>query len=183
MNFIQLELSGGYLIKNTRKEDERGSFSRVFCTKVFKEYGLNTNWVQISSSYTKNKNALRGLHYQKDPYQEDKLIRCVKGSIWDVIVDIRKDSETYGKYYATELSPENNKMIYAPKGFAHGFITNTEHCEVEYYISEYYMSAYQGAILWNDKKINIKWPNEPTEMSMKDRNASTFNDYHVEHSN
>jgi len=180
MEFFELELSGSYLIENKRNIDERGAFSRIFCKNEFKKHGLNTNWVQISYSYTEKKRTLRGLHYQSDPYQEDKLIRCVKGSIWDVIVDIRKDSETYGKYYATELNSEDDKVIYVPKGFAHGFITNTDQCEVEYYISEYYMSSYQGSILWDDKDINIQWPNQPKEMSSKDRNALTFKDYHID---
>lgn len=176
MKFTQLPLSGTYLVEPEKKGDERGFFARCFCAKEFGEMSLNTNWPQINNSLSSKAGTLRGLHFQLEPSAEVKLVRCVQGSMWDVIVDIRPQSPTFGQWYAHELTHDNRLMMYVPKGFAHGFQSMTDNCEIIYLVSEPYNSNLERNILWNDPNVNILWPSIPTEISDRDRSAPSLQD-------
>jgi dTDP-4-dehydrorhamnose 3,5-epimerase len=171
MKFNKLHLDGAFTIDLEPRIDDRGFFSRLFCQKEFSLHGLESNWKQINNSFSKNKFTLRGLHYQSEPMSEVKLIRCVKGAIWDVIVDLRKDSETFSEWFATELSENNRRMMYVPKGFAHGFLSLTENSEILYLVSEFYSSDHELTLRWDDPLHKIKWPESPSIISEKDMNA------------
>ena len=174
MLFKETKLQGNYLIDLHPKEDERGFFARYFCKKEFSELGLQTDWVQINNIFSAKLGTLRGLHYQRPPHSEAKLVRCVKGSIWDVVVDLRQNSKTFGNWFGVKLSAENRTMMYAPKGFAHGFISLEFNTEILYLASEYYDSAYEGALIWNDDELKIDWPINPEVISDKDKQADNF---------
>lgn len=173
MKFIETNLKGNYLIDLELKEDSRGFFARYFCKDEFQKNGLNTNWVQINNSYSKDKGTLRGLHYQRSPNAEVKLIRCLQGSIWDVVVDLRENSKTFGKWFGSELSSKNRTMMYVPTGFANGFISLTENTEILYLVSSYYAPQSEGSLIWKDPDVKIEWPIDPTIISDKDKQ----NDY------
>ena len=168
MKFNKLILDGAYTIDLDPNSDERGFFSRLYCQKEFNNLGLETNWKQINNSFSKNKFTLRGLHYQREPMSEIKLVRCIKGCIWDVIVDLRSNSKTFGKSYATELDENNRRMMYVPKGFAHGFLSLTENSEILYLVSEFYSKDYEQTLHWNDPIHDITWPASPNIISEKD---------------
>ena len=161
------------------REDSRGFFARSFCSSEFKTFNLNTSWVQINNSLTKDIGTLRGLHFQIEPHQEVKLVRCIRGSIYDVIVDLRKDSLTFGKYFGIELNEDNRIMLYVPKGFAHGFLTLSDLAEVQYKTTENWFKEYEKSIIWNDPNLQIKWPLEQLNeaeliLSDKDLNANSI---------
>ncbi len=168
MKFNKLILEGAYTIDLEPKIDDRGFFSRLFCQKEFDQLGLESNWKQINNSFSKNKFTLRGLHYQSEPMSEVKLVRCIKGCIWDVIVDLRNNSKTFGNWFATELNENNRRMMYVPKGFAHGFLSLTENSEILYLVSEFYSSDHERTLRWDDPLHNIKWPESPIVISNKD---------------
>lgn len=172
MKFKETSIRGNFLIDLEMKEDSRGFFARYFCEKEFKNLSLQTKWVQINNSMSRERGTLRGLHYQRHPNTETKLIRCLKGSIWDVVVDLRKDSDTFGKWFGAELSESNRTMMYVPEGFAHGFISLQINTEIIYLVSEYYEPSAEGTLLWNDSDINIKWPIKPSIISDKDKNGT-----------
>ena len=138
MIFNKTNLEGNYVINLDLKEDSRGFFARYFCKNEFFNMGLNTSWVQINNSLSKETATIRGLHYQKEPSAEVKLVRCLKGSIWDVVVDLRKESKTFGKWFGEKLSDINRSMMYVPKGFAHGFISLEPNTEILYLVSDFY---------------------------------------------
>ena len=168
MKFQQTNLKGSYLINLDLLEDERGFFARSFCKDEFKKRGLNTSWVQINNSLSHCKGTLRGLHMQREPHSEIKLVRCISGAIWDVILDVRKDSKTYGQYFAEEISSDNRKMMYVPKGFAHGFISLTNNAEIIYLVSTPYHPGSEATILWDDPDVGIEWPVKISKISEKD---------------
>lgn len=174
MIFNKTNLEGAYTIELEKREDERGFFSRFFCQEEFSNHNLETNWVQANNSLSTNIGTLRGLHFQQAPHSEVKLIRCIKGSIWDVIVDIRKNSPTYGSWFGSELTSDNRRMMYVPKGFAHGFISLEEASEILYLVSEPYNPLFERTLKWNDIFHGIKWPIEPTTISDKDKSAKTW---------
>ena len=174
MEFVETPLKGSYLIKLEPIIDSRGFFSRVYCTKEFDNLSLNCNWVNINNSLSNYKYTLRGLHFQKAPNQEVKLVRCINGAIWDVIVDLRPDSVTFLKWYGTNLTSSNKNMLYIPKGFAHGFITLEEDSEVIYLHSGFYSPEDDRTLLWNDEDIRIQWPFKPHHLSDKDKYAPTL---------
>lgn len=174
MIFKETKLKGNYLINLEIKKDERGFFARYFCKKEFYKKGLNTNWLQINNSFSKNIGTLRGLHYQKEPYSEIKLVRCLKGAIWDVVVDLRENSKTFGKWFGTKLSEKNRTMMYVPKGFAHGFITLNSNSEVLYLVSNYFSADFEKTLIWNDKKVGIDWPIKPKIISNKDKKGNNL---------
>lgn len=174
MIFNPLELEGAYLIDVEKKEDERGFFARYYCEEEFRLKGLNTKWVQINNSLSKEKGTLRGLHFQRPPHSEVKMIRCIKGAIWDVIVDIRKGSPTYGKWFGHELTEVNRSMMYVPMGFAHGFISLCDDSEILYLVSSNYNANSEGTLKWDDKLHGIEWPLAPKIISEKDRNAKDW---------
>ena len=168
MKFTETEIKGAYVIEMTPIQDERGFFARTFCKKEFENVGLESDFVQQNASRSRDKYTLRGMHFQTNGSEEVKVIRCVRGKIQDVIIDLRKDSPTYCKYVSVELSEENKKMLYVPKGFAHGFLTLEEDCEVAYLVSAYYDPANERGVRWNDPAFAIKWEANPVVLSDKD---------------
>lgn len=175
MIFTETELSGAYVIEIEKVEDKRGFFARSWDKKEFEKHGLNPNLVQCSISLNIKKGILRGMHFQDSPYEETKLVRCTKGRIFDVMVDLREDSPSKNKWFGVELTESNHKMLYVPEGFAHGFQTLENDSEVSYQISETYKPEYSKGIRWNDKFFEIKWPLIPTIMSKKDEKHPKFN--------
>ena len=174
MKFIESILNGMFIIEPLPIEDERGFFARIFCRKEFEEHGLNSHFVQCSISFNRKKGTLRGMHYQISPFEEIKIVRCTMGVIYDVCIDLRPDSKTFRRWIGVELSAENRKMIYIPKGFAHGFQTLTNDTEVFYQMSEFYAPEYARGIRWNDPQFNIAWPNDMRTISAKDNNFDDF---------
>jgi dTDP-4-dehydrorhamnose 3,5-epimerase len=176
MIYNRLPLNDAYEIRPEKIDDERGFFSRYFCKDDFKENGLNYNVNQINNSYNLKKGTLRGLHFQYSPKGEVKIIRCINGSIWDVMVDVRLNSSTYGKWYGKELNDENRLMLYIPCGFAHGFISLTDHTEIIYLSNQNFSPNHEGGLHWNDSFHNIHWPMDPTIISNKDDNIEEWSD-------
>jgi dTDP-4-dehydrorhamnose 3,5-epimerase len=170
MIFTETPLKGAFVIEPEIVEDERGFFARTFCREEFAARGLNPNLVQCSISFNRMKHTLRGLHYQVEPYAEDKLVRCTMGVIYDVIVDLRRDSPTYLQWKGMELSAENRRMLFIPKGFAHGFKTLCKNAEVLYQMSQFYNSDAAQGIRWNDPALAINWPSGEPILSDRDRN-------------
>lgn len=175
MKFTALDLKGAFLIDIEKLEDARGFFARCFCEKEFSKNGLNTRWVQMNNSMSTLAGTLRGIHLQMPPHAEVKLIRCLKGAIWDVIIDLRQESETYRCWFGKVLSEENRTMMYLPKGFGHGFITLEPNSEVLYQVSECYAPESEATLLWNDPDIGIDWPLEPIAISEKDSKGELLN--------
>jgi dTDP-4-dehydrorhamnose 3,5-epimerase len=174
MIFKETRLKGAYIIEIEPLEDERGFFARTWCQREFQAHGLNPRLVQCSISFNKKKGTLRGMHYQVAPYEEAKLVSCVRGAIYDVIIDLRPNSPTCSQWLAVELSSENNNMIYVPKGFAHGFQTLEDDTEVFYQISEFYHPEASRGVRWNDPAFRIVWPNDIIVISDKDRGYLDF---------
>jgi dTDP-4-dehydrorhamnose 3,5-epimerase len=172
--FLKTKLEGSYVIETEPICDDRGFFSRTFCRKEFLNNGIDFNIVQCNTSYNKKKATLRGMHYQAAPYQEEKLITCVKGGIYDVIVDLRPESSTFCQWFSLELTPDNNKMLYVPKNFAHGFQTLKDDTIVLYFVSEFYHPDAEKSLRWNDLAFGIKWPLKPKIISSKDLNCPDF---------
>ena len=139
MKFTALPLKGAYLIDLDKRIDERGYFARTFCTEEFAKYGLVTNFVQMSTSFNIQKGQIRGMHYQESPYEETKIVRCTRGSIYDCMVDLRESSPTYNQWYGEVLSEENGKSFYIPKGFAHGYKTLEDNTELFYMMDQVYV--------------------------------------------
>ena len=174
MIFKKTNLEDACVIELEKKEDERGFFARVWDSKKFLENNLNPNIVQCNISHSKLKGTIRGLHYQKNPFEENKLIRCTKGKIFDVLLDLRPKSKTFKKYEGFVLSEDNHKMVYVPEGFAHGFQTLENNTEVFYQVSQFYTPNSENGIRWNDPAFKIKWPLDVTEISQKDQNWKLF---------
>jgi len=169
MIFVETPLSGAYVIEIEKHEDERGFFARSWCAREFAAKGLDPHLVQCNVSFNKRKGTLRGLHYQIFPHGEVKLVRCTKGSLYDVIVDLRKDSPTFLKWFAVELTAGNHKMLYVPRRFAHGFQTLEHDTEIFYQMSEFYEPTASKGIRWNDPRLGINWPDVGRVMSQKDQ--------------
>lgn len=157
-------------------EDHRGYFSEVYSEKSCISVGINTNFIQDNHSYSKFKGTIRGFHFQNNPKSQTKLVRCVRGEILDVVVDMRKDSPTYGHYVSVKLTAENRKQIFIPKGFLHAFMTLTDDCEVIYKVDEFYDSDLDRSIAWNDPSINFSWGIKEPILSDKDRLAPLLKD-------
>lgn len=174
MKFHALELAGAYLITPERVEDERGHFVRTWCRDEFRRSIGDIAFVQASQSFNRQAGTLRGLHFQAAPHGEAKLVRCSRGAIYDVIVDIRPDSTSYGRWLGRELSEENGQALYIPDGFAHGFQTLEDASEVSYQISSYYRADLARGIRWNDRTLNIRWPLPVGMMSARDREWPDF---------
>ena len=174
MNFRETELSGLWVVELERIEDERGFFARSFCRDEFEEHGLEPAIDQCNISFNRHQGTLRGLHYQAPPHEEDKLVRCTMGAIWDVAIDLRPDSPTFKRWVGRTLSAENRTMLYIPKGFAHGFITLEDDSEVFYQMSVPYHPASAGGFPWDDPAFAIEWPAEPRVISDQDRARAAF---------
>lgn len=176
MIFKKLGLNDVFVVDLNKIEDERGFFSRYYCKDEFKTHNLETQWVQMNTTFTKNKGTVRGLHFQREPMLEAKTVRCFRGSIWDVIVDLRKDSSTFKNWLAIELNETNRSMLYVPKGFAHGFQTLQNNCELLYMHSEFYSPQYECGIRFDDPELNINWPLPIEFVSNRDSNLPQLNE-------
>jgi dTDP-4-dehydrorhamnose 3,5-epimerase len=179
MNFESTGLNGSYVIDIFPVEDERGWFVRTFCKNEFNKIGHSKEWVQMNHSCTNEAGTIRGMHFQKQPFSEIKLIRCISGKIFDVIIDLRQNSETFLKWFGIELSAENKKMIYIPEGFAHGFQALTDNCQLIYHHSAFYTPGFEEGIKYDNKIINITWPLAVTNISERDQNHPLL-DQHFE---
>lgn len=168
MKFTSTGLAGSFIVDIFPVEDERGWFVRTFCKNEFAEIGHTKEWVQMNHSFTYGAGTIRGMHFQKPPFSEIKLIRCISGKIFDVVVDLRKNSTTFLKWFGAELSAENRKMIYIPEGFAHGFQTLTDDCQLIYNHSEYYKPGVEGGIKYDDAGIGIEWTLPAKNVSPRD---------------
>lgn len=176
MRFTETVLPGSFVIDIEPIEDERGFFARRWSRQEFEERGLNVNIAQCSVSFNWKRGTLRGLHYQSKPHEETKVVWCIAGAIYDVILDLRPDSPTYKKWVAVHLTAANRKMLYIPEGFAHGFQTLEDDTEVLYQISESYRPESARGLRWNDPAFQIDWPLPERVMSERDLN---FPDYHA----
>ena len=174
MLFQELNLKGAFVITTEPRADHRGSFERSFCANEFQKFGLNHIMVQSNLSKSLKKHTLRGMHFQQNGAEEAKLVRCIKGKIWDVIIDIRPNSDTYCQHVGIELSENNNLMLYVPEGFAHGFITLEDDCHVFYQVSNFYTPNSENGIRWNDQLFGIQWPTLNPIISDKDNQHQDF---------
>jgi len=169
MIFEETKLKGAYVISLNPLTDARGGFARTFCKKEFQQIGHKKEFVQMNHSWNKIAGTIRGMHFQIPPYQEIKLIRCVRGSVLDVIVDLRKYSPTFLQHFTVEFSAENKKMIYVPEDFAHGFQALEDDSELIYHHTEYYTPDADRGLRFDDPSLNIKWPLPPVMLSEKDK--------------
>tara|TARA_B100000686_G_C16772954_1_gene966443 strand:+ start:1116 stop:1643 length:528 start_codon:yes stop_codon:yes gene_type:complete len=174
LNFTETKLSGAFIIEPERLQDDRGFFARSWCEKELAGHNLDTDLAQCNISFNKAKGTLRGMHYQIKPFEEAKIVRCTRGSIYDVIIDLRPDSPTLKHWTAVELNEENRNMLYVPKGFAHGFQTLADNTEIFYQISALYSPRHARGIKWNDPAFNIEWPIDTLTISDKDKSYSNY---------
>jgi dTDP-4-dehydrorhamnose 3,5-epimerase len=170
MKFSPTTLPGLWVIDLELRQDERGFLARTYCENEFAEHGLNTRWPQCNLTLTKKRGMIRGMHFQADPKPEIKLIRCLAGTIFDVLVDVRPNSPTYGRWESFELTAENHRTLYVPGGFANGFQCLSDNCEVFYQMSEFYFPELARGLRWNDPKVGIKWPLRDPVLSERDKN-------------
>jgi dTDP-4-dehydrorhamnose 3,5-epimerase len=172
--FKPADLRGAYVIEPERRADFRGYFVRTFCEKEFAALGLESSVAQCSISYSQRKGTLRGMHYQLAPFEEVKVVRCTRGAIYDVIIDLRPGSSTFKKYFATELDERNGNALYVPAGFAHGFQTLTDNAEVFYQMSQSYSESHARGVRWNDPAFAISWPEDERTILERDENYPDF---------
>jgi dTDP-4-dehydrorhamnose 3,5-epimerase len=168
LDFLETPLAGCLVVESARASDERGHFARTFCAREFAARGLNATLAQSSLSFNARSGTLRGLHFQGAPAMEDKLVRCDRGAVFDVAVDLRRSSPTFGRWHAVELSADNGRQFYIPKGFAHGFQTLADDTLVAYHITEYFRPELAAGVLWNDPDIGVAWPAPPQALSPRD---------------
>jgi dTDP-4-dehydrorhamnose 3,5-epimerase len=168
VRFVETDLSGAFVVELERAEDERGFFARSWCSAEFAEMGLNASIVQCNVSYNRRRGTLRGLHFQVSPHEEAKLVRCTRGAMYDVIVDLRPESATQYAWFGIELSADNHRMIYVPEGFAHGFQTLVDDTEVFYQMTAEYRAASARGLRWNDPSLGITWPISNPVVSARD---------------
>ena len=173
MRITELELEGVLLVEAVKHGDERGFFSETFRKKAFAEAGFSRDFVQDNQSFSTTPFTIRGLHFQAEPHAQDKLIRATRGAVLDVAVDIRPSSTTFGRHVAVELSAANARQLLVPRGFAHGYQTLTEECEVQYKVTDYYAPAAEGGVRWDDPELAIEWAeSDPTKVTVNGRDAS-----------
>lgn len=176
MKFTPTPFPGLYIIELEKNGDPRGFFARAYDAQEFKELNLKDRFVQANISRSRERGTLRGLHYQTPPYAEAKLVRCTKGVLYDVVLDLRQDSPTYKQWFGVELAADNYKQLYVPEGFAHGFITLENDTEAFYLVSEYYRPDAEGGVRYDDSEFQIKWPIPVEVISDKDKNWPDFKD-------
>jgi dTDP-4-dehydrorhamnose 3,5-epimerase len=174
MIFHKTPLQDARLIELERKGDDRGFFARVYCEREFGADGLTTHFVQVNNSLSGKKGTLRGLHYQLAPSAEVKIVRCLKGALWDCIADLRPDSPSFGKWFGADLNSDNRLMMYVPRGFAHAILTLADDTEALYLVSDFYDLAAERGLRFDDPWLAVDWPIEPSEVSTKDRNWPSF---------
>jgi dTDP-4-dehydrorhamnose 3,5-epimerase len=172
--FKPASLPGVFIIEQERNEDVRGHFARTYCEKEFAARGLETRIAQCSISFNQRKGTLRGMHYQIEPFEEVKVVRCTRGAVYDVVIDLRKDSPGFKKHFAVELNEQNGKMLYIPAGFAHGFQTLADNTEVFYQISQSYSPEHARGLRWNDLAFRIPWPDDERTILERDQNYPDF---------
>lgn len=175
MKFLETPLAGLYVVELEALRDERGFFARTFCLREFEALGVNLAVAQCNVSLNTRAATIRGLHFQAPPHEEAKLIRCTRGAIYDVAVDIRPGSHTYLRWHSVELTPDNGQMLYIPHGFAHGFQTLADNTEVSYLMSEFYHAESGGGLRWDDPLLAITWPLGNPILSDKDRKHPLLN--------
>lgn len=168
MKFEPTPLKDAWVVKQTPIGDERGYFARAFCQREFEEHGLPSSFTQCNTSFSRDAGTLRGMHYQIDPSPETKFMRCTRGAVYDVIVDMRPGSPTYRQYFGTELTQDNHKMLFVPACFAHGFITLEPDSQVYYMVGGFYTPECERGLRYDDPALGIEWPMEPTVISEKD---------------
>jgi dTDP-4-dehydrorhamnose 3,5-epimerase len=171
MRFRELELPGAYLVELDRIEDERGFFARTFCREEFAEHGLETELVQANTAFNRKAGTLRGLHFQAEPHEETKLVRCTRGAVYDVIVDLRPGSATYTRWVGVELTAENDTQLYVPRGFAHGYQTLVDDTETSYLMGAAYEASAARGVRWDDPAFGIDWP-ETAEQTISERDRT-----------
>ena len=172
--FEETKLQGVFEIQLEPRPDERGFFARAWCRTEFEAHGLNPGLVQCNVSFNSRKGTLRGMHYQQNPHPEAKLIRCTRGALYDVILDLRKCSATYKQWLGVVLTASNRKMLYVPEGCAHGFLTLEDETEVHYQMSEFYYPKLARGVRWDDPAFRIAWPDEVNVISERDRTYPDF---------
>jgi dTDP-4-dehydrorhamnose 3,5-epimerase len=170
MIFREVVIDGAYLIEPKRIEDERGFFARIWCQDELQQMGLRTDLVQANVGFSSHRGTLRGLHLQQAPHAEVKIVRCTRGAIFDVIVDLRPNSRTYKRWFGTELNEENRKMLYVPEGCAQGYITLVDRTEMYYHTTERYAPELASGVRFDDPEFQIAWPLSPSMMSHQDKN-------------
>lgn len=168
MIFEETKLKGAFIIDLKRLEDDRGFFARAFCQNEFSEHGLKRLIAQANIAFSKIKGTLRGMHFQFPPAAETKLVRCTRGAVWDIIVDLRPESPTYLDHIAVELTADNHRAIYVPERFAHGYQVLEENSETSYQVGEFYTPSSEGGLMYNDPRLGLTWPLRVTEVSVKD---------------
>lgn len=169
MIFTPTSLTGSYIITTEPRADNRGWFTRYFCKEEFQHnIGHQDEWVQMNHSFTATKGSIRGMHFQFPPHSEIKMVRCIAGAIFDVIIDLRQDSPSFLQWTAVELSSENKKILYIPRGFAHGFQTLEDNCELLYHHSAFYNAEYEAGLKYDDPVLNIQWPLPVSVISQRD---------------
>ena len=168
MQFIPTNIEGLYEIELNVFKDSRGWFARTYCKKEFEAIGHTKEWTQLNHSFTAQKGALRGMHYQIPPFQEAKMVRCIAGAVFDIAIDLRKNSPTFLQSHTVELSADNKKMFYIPEGFAHGFQTLTDNCELIYHHTSYYAPGSEGGFRYDDPAFAITWPLPFSDISERD---------------
>ncbi|MFH1657169.1 MAG: dTDP-4-dehydrorhamnose 3,5-epimerase [bacterium] len=175
MIFQQARIKGVYILEPEFKIDQRGYFSRIFCESEFKKNGLNFKIIQANQSLTKKRGTIRGMHFQEEPNREKKIVQCLKGAAYDVIVDLREDSSTFGQWIIEKLDEENKKMLYVPEGVAHGFQSMTDNCLMQYFMSNHYSPEDARGVRWDDPFLKIKWPIDNPLLSEKDKKWPLIN--------
>ena len=176
MIFKATALEGAFVIELEKHQDDRGYFARTFCQREFSDHGLNTNIAQANTSLSRSKGTLHGMHYQTEPYAETKLVRCIGGAVFDVIIDLRPESESFCQWFGAELTAENGRMMYVPEGFAHGYQTLRDNSELFYPVSQFYTPEVEKGVRWNDKRFGISWP-ETNKILLSDKDRG-WPDFH-----
>lgn len=181
MKFLDTPLEGGHLVQLEERSDDRGFFARLYCEQEFARAGLSSHFVQVNNAFSRTKGTLRGMHYQIGDGAETKLVRCLRGAAWDVILDLRPQSQTFGQSFGAEINEDNRLMMYVPKGFAHGIQTLTGDTEILYFVSNFYAPDKERGVRWNDPRFGIEWPIAPSEISTKDAAWPNFDPaYHLD---
>ncbi len=174
MNFTETRLKGAYVVDIRRIEDDRGFFARAWCQNEFTTHELNPGLAQLNVGYTRRRGTVRGMHYQRPPWEEAKLVRCTRGAVYDVLIDLRRDSPTHGQWVGVELTGENHRMLYAPAGFAHGYQALTDDTEVYYQTTQFYAPEYATGVRFDDPAFGIAWPLSVELVSVQDRSWPAY---------
>lgn len=174
MIFTPTPIRGAWIVDIERREDERGFFARIWCCEEFARHGLDARLVQCNLSYNRYRNTLRGMHFQSAPHEEPKLVRCTRGRIWDVVLDLRRDSPTFRRWHGIELTAENRRALFVPAGCAHGYLTLEDNVEVLYLMGEFYHPESARGVRWNDPAFGIIWPTDAPLLSERDATYPDF---------